>query len=69
MVITEQQKYMSGILRNIGFALFAPPGSIVFQWIVLKKSLFLGNSRYAMIAFILAWLFIASGYVILQEKK
>ena len=68
-MINERQKYNSGVLRNIGFALLAPAGSIVFQWIVLKKSLFLSHSIYAVISFILGWLFITAGNIVLMEKK
>ena len=67
-MISEKQKYISGFLKNIGFALFIPAASIVFQWIVFKKSLFLGHSLYAVISFTLAWTFIAGGYLALKEK-
>ncbi len=68
-MITEQQKYTSSLLKNIGFALLTPCGSIVFQWMVFKKSLFLGHSWYAMIAFTLAWIFIGWGYLELEENS
>lgn len=68
-VITEQKKYISGVLRNIGFALLALSAFIVFQWIVFKKSLFLGHSSYAVVAFLLAWVFVISDYAALREKK
>lgn len=68
-MVSEKQKYISGILRNVGFALLTPAASIVFQWTVFKKSLFLGHSLYAVISFTLAWVFIAGGYIALREKK
>ena len=68
-MINERQKYNSGVLRNIGFTLLAPAGSMVFQWIVLKKSLFFGHSIYAVISFVLGWLLIFAGNVVLREKK
>ena len=68
-MISEKQKYVSGVLRNIGFGLLVPLSSIIFQWIVFRKSLFFGHSLTAVILFILAWLFIAIGYMVLEEKK
>lgn len=68
-MISERQKYISVVSRNIGFALMTPLASIVFQWIVFKKSLFLGNSSYAVVAFLLAWVFIIGGYVELKERR
>ena len=68
-MITEQQKYTSSLLKNIGFALLTPCGSVAFQWIVFRKSLFLGHSLYAMIAFILAWILIGWGYLELEENN
>lgn len=68
-MITEQQKYNSGVFRNIGFAFLAPTGSIVFQWIVLKKSLFLSHSIYAVISFALGWILIIIGNIVLKEKR
>ncbi len=68
-MITEQQKYTAGILRNIGFALLAPLGSVVFQWVVFKKSLFSGNFLHAVILFVTSWVFILGGYTTLQENR
>lgn len=69
LMISEQQKYNSGILRNVGFALLTPVGSIVFQWIMLKKSLLFEHSIYAVISFMLGWLLIFAGNIVLMEKK
>ncbi len=68
-MVSEKQKYISGVLKNIGFGLLVPLSSIVFQWIVFKKSLFFGHSLPAVILFTLAWLFIAIGYMFLEEKR
>ena len=70
MMITEGQKYFSGIFRNIGFALLAPFGSIVFQAVVFKRDLF--NSGYfwvAAIIVIISWLFFYLGYIFIREKR
>ena len=68
-MVSEKQKYISGTLRNIGFGLLVPLSSIIFQWIVFRKSLFFGHSLTAVILFTLAWLFIAIGYMVLWENK
>ena len=68
-MVSEKQKYVSGISRNIGFGLLVPLSSIIFQWIVFRKSLFFGHSLTAVILFTIAWLFVAIGYIILGEKK
>ena len=67
-MVTEKQKYLSVSLRTSGFALFAPLGSLVFQWVVFKKDLFLGNLNAAMIIFLLGFIMMIVGYWILQEK-
>ena len=68
-MVSEKRKYISGVLRNIGFGLLVPMSSIVFQWIVFKKSLFFGHSLPAVLLFTLAWLFIGAGCLVLVEKK
>ncbi len=66
-MISEQQKYISGILRNLGFALLAPAGSIVFQQMVFQKALF-NYFKEAVIVFLLGWVFMIGGFVALKEK-
>ena len=68
-MVGEKQKYVLVISRNIGFALTVPLSSIVFQWIVFKKSLLSGYLIPAVILFTLAWLFIGVGFFVLMEKK
>ena len=65
---TEKQKYISISLRTGGFALSTPLASLVFQWVVFKKDLFLGNFNAAMIIFLLGFIFIVIGYLVLKEK-
>ena len=69
-MITEEQKYFSGIFRNLGFASLAPLGSIIFQTVVFRKNLL--NSGYldfAVIISVVSWLFFYLGYVYIKEKK
>jgi len=44
-MISEQQKYLSGTFKTFGFAFFAPIGSVLFQLLLFKKSIFEGR-RY-----------------------
>lgn len=66
-MISERQKYISGILRNLGFALLTPAGSIVFQQMVFQKALF-NYFKEAVIVFLLGWVFMIGGFVTLKEK-
>ena len=66
-MVTEKQKYVSTSLRTSGFALLTPFASIIFQWVVFKKELFLGNFNSAIILLALGLIFIASGYLVLKE--
>ncbi|OGI20698.1 MAG: hypothetical protein A3B68_09160 [Candidatus Melainabacteria bacterium RIFCSPHIGHO2_02_FULL_34_12] len=68
-MITEEQKYFSGILRNLGFAFLAPIGSIMFQTIVFKKSPLDGYVFWAVLILLLGCLFFYLGYIPIKEKK
>lgn len=65
---TERQKYTSTSLRNSGFAMMAPLASIIFQWVVFKKDLFLGHFSSAVILFLLGFLLIIAGYIALRGE-
>ena len=67
-MITERQKYVSGSLKNFGFALMAPAGSIIFQQIVFEKAL-INYFKEAVLVFLLGWICMIGGYVILKEKN
>lgn len=66
-MVTEMYKYISVSLRTSGFAMMAPLASIIFQWTVFKKDLFEGNFNSAMILFVLGFLLIVEGCLILKE--
>ena len=68
-MITEEQKYFSGILKNLGFAFFTPIGSIMFQTIVFKKSPLEGYVFWAMLISLIGCLFFYLGYIPIKEKK
>ena len=64
-----RQDYLSVVFRNLGFAFFAPIGSIIFQWLVFKKDIFIGYFYFSAFAFLLGCAFIAIGCIILAETK
>lgn len=66
---TEKQKYISGVWRNVGFALLTPTASIIFQWLVFQKVSSFEPFSYTVIPFILGWIFIAYGYINLEETN
>lgn len=68
-MITEQQKYDSGILRNLGFAFLAPFGSIIFQGIVFKKAIWEGNLFIAIIVCVIGCILLYLGRVVLKDKN
>lgn len=68
-MITEQQKYFSGILRTIGFALLAPACTIIFQWLVLQKGAYWEHFIHSMLIFLLGMVFLVYGFITLREKK
>ena len=68
-MISEQQKYFSGVLRTVGFALLAPASTLVFQWFILKEGAFFEHFFHAVIPFLLGWLVIFYGYIILKERN
>jgi len=51
-VVTEDKKYVSGVLRNIGFALLTPISAIAFQYLVFNQGLFTGHIATSMFSFI-----------------
>lgn len=68
-MITEQQKYDSGILKNIGFTFLAPLGSIIFQVIVFKKHFLESNVFMGIIVGVMGCILIYLGRNSVKEKK
>ncbi len=66
---TEQQKYDSGLLRNLGFAFLAPLGSIAFQVIVSKKDFSDFNLFLGIIVSIVGAILIYLGRFVIKERK
>ena len=68
-MISEEQKYYSGVLRNIGFAFLTPFGSIIFQSIVFKKHVFDSNLIMGIIVSVIGITLIYFGTIPIQEKR
>lgn len=68
-MITEKQKYISSGLKNIGFAMLAPFGSILFQWIVSKGGAYFEHFLHSVFSLLLGLIFMVIGYNYLEEKK
>ena len=68
-MITEEQKYDSSTLKNIGFAFLAPLGSIAFQVIVFKKDFFDFNLFLGIIVSIVGAALIYLGRFVIKERK
>jgi hypothetical protein len=68
-MVTELQKYDSGILRNLGFAFLAPVGSIAFQGIVFNKNIFNSQLFTSIIVCIIGCILLYLGRHPIQERK
>ena len=68
-MISEDKKYISGVLRTFGFAFFAPIGSILFQLLVFKKSLLDSYSLFSLLVSLVGALLLFIGYNIVKEKN
>ena len=68
-MISEQQKYFSGILRTVGFALSAPACTIVFQWLVLQKGAYWEHFIHSVLISLLGVVFLVYGFIVVREKK
>lgn len=66
-MVTERQKYISSGFKNVGFALSAPAGSILFQWFVFEKPAYFAHFIPAVLVSLLGLLFLYVGYKILKE--
>ncbi len=67
-MITEQQKYLSGIFKGIGFAMLTPFGSVIFQWIVSKNGAYFEHFIDSMIVLFIGIVLMGIGYKYLEEK-
>jgi len=67
-VVTEQQKYISGIYRNIGFAFLSPTGVLILQYLVFEKNFSVIRFTLCILISTLSWIFFYMGYNEINEK-
>ena len=68
-MVTEQQKYMSGIFRNVGFATLAPIGSMIFQYLLFEKIFSFDKVLICATISMLSYFLFFLGYNEIKEKK
>lgn len=66
-MISRKQDYLSSVSKNIGLAFFTPSGSLLFQWVVFKKSILSGYFYYSIGSLVIGILFLALGYIIIKD--
>ena len=69
VMITEGNKYISGMLRTIGLAFLAPIGSNAFQFLVFEKSIFAGHCLVSLLVCLFGWILIFLGYTYVKENR
>jgi len=67
-MISEQQKYVSGIYKNIGFALLTPFGSMVFQYLLFDKIFLVDKILICLIISSVSYFLFFLGYNEIKEK-
>ena len=68
-MITEEQKYISVIWRNLGFTFLSPFGAIIFQYLVFEKTFKWINVLLCLSISAISWLLFYIGYNSVKEKK
>ena len=68
-MINEERKYISGILRNIGFAFLSPVGAVAFQYLVFDKPYTIPKLLLCLLVSATSWIFFHIGYNYVREKK
>ncbi len=68
-MITEEQKYISGIYRNIGFAFLSPVGALIFQYLISEKSFSVIRFLLCGLISAISWIFFYLGYNKVKERK
>lgn len=67
-MITEDKKYLSSVLKTFGFAFFAPVGSVLFQLLLFRKSVFEGYFIFTMVSALIGFVLLYFGYNVVKEK-
>ena len=67
-MVTKDKEYISSVLKTFGFTCFAPFGSVLFQFMVLNKSMFDGQFVLCLLSSLGGFLLLFAGYNIIVEK-
>ena len=68
-MITEDKKYVSGILRNVGFAFLSPVGGMAFQYLLFETKFTIINVLVCIVLALVGWIFFYMGYNNLKRQK
>lgn len=67
-MITEDKKYISGVPRTFGFALFTPLGTAFFQLLIFRRSMLEGYLILTALAALVGIMLLYLGYNMIKEK-
>ena len=67
-MITEDKRYFSSALKTFGFAFCTPIGSILFQLLLFRKSVFESYFIFTIVSALIGFLLLFFGYNIVKEK-
>ena len=67
-MITEDKKYISGILKNIGFSFLAPGGAMVFNYLLFENKFNLINILLCLVLALVSYIIFYMGYNYVREK-
>jgi len=69
-MVKEGERYLSALAKFIGYAFWAPAGTIVFRWI-LNEEIFLQLPHliYSTLLWIIGAVFVLAGYIILDKEE
>ena len=68
-MITKDKEYISGVLKTFGLSLFAPVGSMFFQSLLFRKSIFEGYFWLSLLISLIGILLLYGGYNVVKEKR
>ena len=69
IMILEDKTYVSNVLKTFGFAFFTPIGSVFFQPLLFKKSIFEGYFSLTLFAMLIGIAFLYIGYNVIKVRK
>lgn len=68
-MVTEKQKYVSSVFKNLGFSFLVPIGSMTFQYLLLEKRFSINKVIICSVISLLSWFLFYVGYNTVKESK